>query len=112
MLTRSFLKSYLCVQNSDNLECIANGLKIINEKHYIQTKQPTEDELKRMEINRKRFIESQNYLSYADFLNKIFDEQKIEKKQRYKLKKVLETLDLGFDTEKIVRAIQSNKSYV
>ena len=87
-------------------------MKIINEKHYIQTKQPTEDELKRMEINRKRFIESQNYLSYADFLNKIFDEQKIEKKQRYKLKKVLETLDLGFDTEKIVRAIQSNKSYV
>lgn len=111
MLTRSFLKSYLCVQNGENLKCLINGLKIINEKHYIQTNQPTEDELKRMEINRKRFIESQN-LSYAEFLNKIFDEQKIEKKQRLKLKKVLETLDLGFDTEKIVQAIQSNMIYV
>ena len=112
MLTRSFLKSYLCVQNGVNLECIVNGLKIINEKHYIQTDQPSEEELKRIEINRKRFIESQSFLSYADFLNKIFDEQGVEKKQRYKLKKVLETLDLGFDKEKIVHAIQSNMIYV
>ena len=112
MLTRSFLKSYLCVQNGVNLECIVNGLKIINEKHYILTDQPSEEELKRIEINRKRFIESQSFLSYADFLNKIFDEQGVEKKQRYKLKKVLETLDLGFDKEKIVHAIQSNMIYV
>lgn len=111
MLTRSFLKSFLCVQNNINLEGVIDGLNIINKNHYIQTVQPSEEELKKIERNRNRFVETQ-YLSYADFFNKIFDEQEIEKKQRYKLNGVLRSLDLGFDKEKIVQAIRSNIAYV
>ena len=49
MLTRSFIQSYLLLKPTKNLEEIERGLSIINDKKYIKTVEPTEEEKEKIQ---------------------------------------------------------------
>lgn len=111
MLTRSFIQSYLLVTNDENMKSNLAGLKIINEKHHIETIEPTNEEKEEIEkkiiqVNRER------NLSYEDFIKEIFDELKIEPSKIKILSDMLVRLEIGFDKEKTKAFINVNKDFI
>lgn len=111
MLTRSFIQSYLMVTDNKGLESNLEGLKIINEKRYIKTIEPTEMEKKEIE-NKVLEFNKNNNLSYEDFLKAIFDEQKIKPQYREKFISAMLSTDIErFDKEKTIKFIQANKEF-
>jgi superfamily I DNA and RNA helicase len=111
MLTRSFIQSYLMVTDDKDLESNLEGLKIINEKRYIKTIEPTDREKKEIQSKVLKFNKI-NSLSYDDFLNEIFEELKIDTQFREKFITALLTTDIErFDKEKTVKFIKANKEF-
>jgi len=113
MLTRSFIQSFLLVRNDENLEVQREGLKVINEEKCIKTIEPTETEKENIKDTIIR-VQQENKLSYKEFLSKIFDECKVDKKKRKNLENMINSNDLlkeSFDAEKIKDFIYRNEEY-
>jgi superfamily I DNA and RNA helicase len=112
MLTRSFIQSYLLVQNDTNLEVQIHGLDIINKEKCIKTIIPTDEEREDIRKTILKLKEELN-ISFEDFLTEIFNDLKIGSKERKKLKKMMsEVLENNFDKDVIVEFIESNKRYL
>jgi superfamily I DNA and RNA helicase len=113
MLTRSFIQSFLLVKNDKNLKSQEKGLKTINKKKCIKTIEPTKEEKEDIKNTIIR-VQQENKLSYKEFLSKIFDECKVDKKKRKNLESMINSNDLlkeNFDTEKIKDFVYRNEEY-
>ena len=111
MLTRSFIQSYLLLKPTKNLEEIEQGLSIINDKKYIKTVEPTEEEKEKIQKKLIGFKKEQS-LSYEDFLSTIFDELNISEESRKSIEKALNTSNIEkFDKEKTKAFIEANKIF-
>ncbi|GET25509.1 DEAD/DEAH box helicase [Prolixibacter sp. NT017] len=111
MLTRSFIQSYLLVENNHGLKFQQEGLETINEKRYIKTIEPTGEEKEEI---RKTLItlHSESSMSYKEFLNLIFRELKIKTSCREKLEKALLQAEIEkFDKDKTIKFINANKEF-
>lgn len=120
MLTRSFIKSYLFIENFGNNitdKQIDNGLEIINSKKCIKTVEPTEEEKEQIRNTIIRVKEEMN-MSFDEFLIHIFNDLKIPSKDRKKLAKFInielegEPIEYKFDKDKIknfIKGIQNIK---
>lgn len=111
MLTRSFIQSYLLVQNDSGIEIQKEGLNIINSKKCIQTNEPTDSEKDDIRKTIIKLKEEEN-MSYKDFLTEIFNDLKIDSKCRKKLEKMIsEMLDNTFEKETLIEFINDNRKY-
>lgn len=109
MLTRSFIQSYLLVNDEKGVDKNKEGLAIINKHYYIETTEPTDAEKKEIENKLTKFIQNDTNISYEDFIKEIFDELKIENKNRSKFTNaLLETEFDKFDKEKTIKFIKAN----
>ncbi|MCS6719826.1 hypothetical protein, partial [Proteus mirabilis] len=111
MLTRSFLQSYLLVENYEKIQCQLDGLDIINKQDVIKTKEPSKKEKERIQ---KRIIKvkSQSNVSFYDFINDILTREGIEKKYWKKfIQSLPESYKEDFDEDGIVEFINDNKKY-
>lgn len=111
MLTRSFIQSYLLVQNDKGLKVLKEGLDIINKERYIKATEPT---LKEKEDIRNTIIKvtKEKNISYKEFLNALFDELKIAKRHRNKFEKALIQAEVQeFNREKTMRFIEANREF-
>jgi hypothetical protein len=111
MLTRSFIQSYLLVQQEDGLKILKNGLKTINKQRKIITQEPTETE--KEEINNTLVrLQNKRNISYKEFLTELFDELKIGYEFRKKLEKAITQTDIEqFDKDQTIRFINANKEF-
>lgn len=101
MLTRSFLKSYLCVSSKEHLDAQIKGLKKINEENIIKTKTPSKEELKLIEKDKIEYNKLDS-LSLPEYLEVVFEEFNIsDQKTKNRIKKILKTTNVGFDKETI-----------
>ena len=93
------------------MEEIEQGLSIINEKKYIKTIEPTEEEKEKIQKKLIGFKKEQN-LSYEDFLSTIFNELNIPEESRKSIEKALNTSNIEkFDKEKTKAFIEANKIF-
>jgi superfamily I DNA and RNA helicase len=112
MLTRSFIQSYLLVTNQKGLENNKEGLRIINEKNYIQTIEPTDKEKKEIENKLKKFIQNNANVSFEEFLNEIFNGLNTPLENRQKLTNALLNADFDkFDKQKTIKFIKANSEF-
>lgn len=111
MLTRSFIQSYLLVNNDNGLEILQEGLKIINTERKIITKEPTLQE--KEEINNTLVhLQNKKNISYKEFLTEIFDELKIAIEFRNKLETAITQTDIEqFDVVQTKKFINNNKEF-
>ncbi|CAH1608708.1 DNA helicase [Vibrio jasicida] len=111
MLTRSFLQSFLLVEQYDAVRCQIEGLQYIRDNDAIRTKEPTSAE----KVNiQKRIVKvkSKSNISFYDFINGIFKEQGIDKKYWKKFIQALpESYKDDFDEDGIIQFINDNKKY-
>lgn len=111
MMTRSFIQSYLLVQNDKGLEVFEKGLEEINKTRAIKTIEPTEKEKEDIK-NTLVKLQKENNISFKDFLEQIFNELKIEKKYRSKFETALLQTDIEkFNKEKTIKFINANKEF-
>lgn len=111
MLTRSFIQSYLLLKPTKNLEEIERGLSIINDKKYIKTVEPTEEEKEKIQSNLIQF-KNESSLSYEDFLNRIFNDLNISEESRKHIKNALKDSSIEkFDKEKTISFIRNIKDF-
>ena len=111
MLTRSFLQSYLLVNDIKSLNCQLDGLKNINEKNNILSIEPTAAE--KAVIKRKIVkIKDEKNVSFYDFMMNIFAELAIDKPFRKKFIQAMpEDYKVDFDEENIKEFIEANRKY-
>lgn len=101
MLTRSFLKSYLCVSSRENLDAQVAGLEMINKNNVIRTKTPTFEELELIEKDKIEYNKL-DALSLPEYLEVVFEEYNInDPKTKNKIKNILKKTNVGFDKETI-----------
>nr|GFD05970.1 hypothetical protein [Tanacetum cinerariifolium] len=93
VLTRSFLKSYLIVNEARNqlvLSQIRPGVEQIRLYDVIITNEPTAEEKRRI---RTRILKNARKLSYMDTFSEVFEElQILDEKQRAKLVSIATSL--------------------
>ncbi|MFL1705879.1 DEAD/DEAH box helicase [Campylobacter sp. MOP7] len=117
MLTRSFIKSYLFIEdyNNENIELQNKGLEIINNEKRIKTVEPTEEEKEQIRKTIIKVKEEMN-MSFDELLINIFNELKIDSKDRKKLTRHIniefenESNERKFDKDKIKEFIKKIKS--
>lgn len=111
MLTRSFLQTFLLINQADGIENIKEGLEIINREGYIKTCEPSEAELEKIRKNKIEYNKDAQ-MSLDQFLQQIFDEMNIDPATRIPLKEAIVNVTFNkFDRELIKRFINSNKQY-
>ncbi len=111
MLTRSFIQSYLLIQNDAEIKIQQEGLSIINEKKCIQTTEPTDKEKEKIKSTIIKVKEESN-ISYDDYLTYIFNDLKIDSKCRKKLKKmIIDAIEDKFNKEETIEFIEFNRKY-
>ena len=112
MLTRSFIQSYLLVKDDYKLEILKQGLNIINKEKCIITREPTDAEKEEIRKTIIKLKEEFN-ISYNEFLDRIFNELRIEPKHKARLKKMLLTSGIPrFDKDLTVEFIKANKRFL
>ena len=113
MVTRSFLKTFILLTNTDNIEPQLKGLDIINQYGYIETKEPSKEEIKEIKSTIIKF-RKEKPISYEKFITAIFQELDIyDLERRKKIVKHLENLNFDkFDKEKTTKFIQSIIEYI
>ena len=111
MLTRSFLQSYLLVNDISNLNCQLEGLKNINENNNILSIEPTVAE--KAVIKRKIVrIKDERNISFYDFMINIFSDLSIDRQYRKKFIQAMpEDYKVDFDEENIKEFIEANRKY-
>lgn len=111
MLTRSFLNSYLMVTEAKNLRNLEEGLKVINEKNYIKTVEPTEKEQSEIKNQLVSFLMKPK-ISYKEFLNELFELEKIDLEKRQIFEEaLLKSRIERFDEESTREFIKANKYF-
>lgn len=111
MLTRSFIQSYLLVQDDNKIENNAKGLEIINTKGFIKTIEPSPKEKEEIKNTLIKLKEESN-ISYNEFLNRIFKEMKIKTSCRKKFEEALIQAEIEkFDKAKTIKFINANKEF-
>ncbi|MGB5988612.1 MAG: ATP-binding domain-containing protein [Marinifilaceae bacterium] len=111
MLTRSFLQSYLLVQNDKGIDVLKQGLESININKYIKTIEPSIEE-KEIIKNKLIGVKEKTNVSYKEFLAVIFEELDIPVSSRSRLEKALMQADiLKFDEIKTKKFIEANKEF-
>lgn len=112
MLTRSFIKSYLLVTDSEMLDVFDSGMQYINENNCIRTHIPTEEQMKN--INRKILeIQTDQVESYQEILDSVFSDLGVKDNGlRQKLRKALDISPIDkFNKDLVQRFIQTNLSF-
>ena len=111
MLTRSFLQSYLLVNDVASLNSQLLGLQYINDNNHIISIEPTDAE--KAVIKRKIVkIKDEKNVSFYDFMMKIFSDLKIDKQYRKKFIQAMpEDYKVDFDEENIKEFIEANRKY-
>ncbi len=111
MLTRSFIQSYLLIEDATGIENQETGLGLINTERYIKTIEPTKKE--QDQINQKLIkLQSNKNISYKDFLNDIFSELNLPISSRQKMERaILQTEIEKFDREQTIKFINANKEF-
>jgi len=111
MLTRSYLQSYLLVSKFDDIECQIKGLEYIFKNDCIRTVEPTTIEKERIQKNIVKVKDSSN-VSFYDFINRILEEQGINRKYWKKFIQALpDNYKEEFDEDGIVDFINDHKKY-
>ena len=111
MLTRSFIQSYLLLNECDTFKLLKYGLDVINNERCIRTTAPTKKENNEMKRTIIKIRESSN-LSYKEFLTKIFDELRIKSKCRGKLERAIqEAITDKFNRDLTIEFIKINKKF-
>jgi superfamily I DNA and RNA helicase len=111
MLTRSFLQSYLLVNDISSMNCQLEGLRNINENNNILSIEPTVAE--KTVIKRKIVrIKDEKNISFYDFMIKIFSDLSIERQYRKKFIQAMpEDYKVDFDEDNIKEFIEANRKY-
>lgn len=111
MLTRSFIQSYLLIEDASGIENQEIGLKLINTEGYIKTIEPTKKE--KEQINQKLIkLQSNKNISYKDFLNGIFKEVNLPISSRQKMERAILLAEIEkFDKEQTIKFINANKEF-
>jgi len=111
MLTRSFIQSYLLVQDDSNISMQRKGLEDINQYKCIKTIEPTDEEKEKIKRTMLKVRKELN-ISYDDFLTYIFNDLKIETKCRKKLKEqIVNVIEEKFDRDATIEFIEANKKF-
>ena len=111
MLTRSFIQSYLLIQNNKGIDIQKKGLEIINKENYIKAIEPTLSEKEEIKNTLIKLQEKTN-ISYKEFLNRVFKKLKINKVCKEKLTKAIIQAEIEeFDEEKTIKFINANKEF-
>lgn len=113
MLTRSFIQSYLLVQNQEGLEQFREGLKYINKHGFIKTVEPSDSEKDNIKKELLTFRDEINE-SYDVFIDKIFGELGISDiGKRTKLIAMMNSAGFDkFDKATTVKYIQSTIEFI
>ncbi|MGP1559391.1 MAG: DEAD/DEAH box helicase [Prevotella intermedia] len=113
MVTRSFLKTFILLTNTDNIEPQLKGLDIINQYGYIETKEPSKEEITEIKSTIIEF-RKEKPISYEKFITAIFQELDIyDLERRKKIEKSLENVNFDkFDKENTIKFIQSIIEYI
>ncbi|ATV30117.1 DEAD/DEAH box helicase [Prevotella intermedia] len=113
MVTRSFLKTFILLTNTDNIEPQLKGLDIINQYGYIETKEPSKEEITEIKSTIIEF-RKEKPISYEKFITAIFQELDIyDLERRKKIEKSLENVNFDkFDKENTIKFIQSILKYI
>ncbi|OZS41384.1 DNA helicase, partial [Photobacterium sanguinicancri] len=111
MLTRSFLTSYLLINEESNtnlLTTIEGELANINRTGKLVVKAPTEQEIQQIKTTIKYTDLTK---SFYDSVNDLFDEMKVPVKLRKQFYKIIQqTVGDGFDRETVTKIIEFNKN--
>ncbi|WP_048607757.1 MULTISPECIES: DEAD/DEAH box helicase [Providencia] len=109
MLTRSFLKSYLLINEESNeglLPIIESGLNEINKTGSLIVKKPSKEEMQRIKTTIK-YTEIKK--SFYELVYEMFDEINVDEKYRNKLFEIVKNIaDDDFDYDRIHKAIRIN----
>lgn len=113
MVTRSFLKTFILLTNTDNIEPQLKGLDIINQYGYIETKEPSKEEIKEIKSTIIKF-RKEKPISYEKFITAIFQELDIyDLERRKKIENSLKNVNFDkFDKENTIKFIQSIIEYI
>lgn len=113
MVTRSFLKTFILLTNTDNIEPQLKGLDIINQYGYIETKEPSKEEITEIKSTIIEF-RKEKPISYEKFITAIFQELDIyDLERRKKIEKSLKNVNFDkFDKENTIKFIQSILKYI
>lgn len=113
MMTRSFIKSFLLFIDNSGLDVQKQGLDVINEKKYIKTTEPTDEEKNKIKRTIIKYQKDLN-ISYDQFLASIFNEYKIGSKERKQLSLMISSTSLrnSFERDKIIDFINKNREYI
>ena len=111
MLTRSFIQSYLLVQNDTKIQLFRAGLEEINKNRSIKTIEPTEAE--KLDIkNTLLKIQEEKTVSYKEFLEDILLRLNIPKKCWKRFEQALLQAEFEkFDKIKTEKFIKANKEF-
>ncbi|MEX6318743.1 ATP-binding domain-containing protein [Providencia huaxiensis] len=109
MLTQSFLKSYLLINEESNeglLPIIESGLNEINKTGSLIVKKPSKEEMQRIKTTIK-YTEIKK--SFYELVYEMFDEINVDEKYRNKLFEIVKNIaDDDFDYDRIHKAIRIN----
>ena len=113
MVTRSFLKTFILLTKTDNIKSQQKGLDIINKHNYIETTEPTKEEIGEIQKTIIKFREELS-ISYEQFLAAIFQELKIyDLERRKKFVQALKNVVFDrFDRDKTKQFIETNMDYI
>lgn len=113
MVTRSFLKTFILLTKTDNIRSQQEGLDIINKHNYIETTEPTKEEIGEIQRTIIKFREELS-ISYEQFLAAIFQELDIyDLERRKKFVQALKSVVFDrFDRDKTKQFIQTNMDYI
>ena len=111
MLTRSFIKSFLLINDKSEIKHIEDGLKTINQTKAIKTKEPSPAEKKAIK-NKLISFKASTQRSYKEFLTEMFDRTGIENEKRKKLEEAIGNATIEkFDEERTIEFINFMKEY-
>lgn len=112
MLTRSFIKSFLLLNEKQNIKVLEDGLDIINKKKYIKTFEPTEEQKEEIKSKLVNFLQTPQ-ISYEEFLDEIFNELEIKDDEfKLKIRDALSNSTIeNFDKEQTTKFIKLFKEF-
>lgn len=109
MLTRSFIQSYLLVKNNSGLDVQKTGLNYINNKKYIKTIEPSDEEKESIKNTIIRLKNEKN-ISYKDFLDDIFLILNINLDCRKEIEKHIPK-KIQFNRDETIKFINQSKEF-
>jgi hypothetical protein len=111
MLTRSFIKSYLHVNEGSDIHNLEEGLKTINKTKTIRTLEPTDKEKKEIK-NKLVSVKENTQKSFQEFLYDLFESLEVEAGKRKKLEEALATTSIEkFDEAETIEFIEKMKNF-